>query len=59
LFAEADSKSLPIKVGALRERDSNRFYQRHGFVKTAEGEWDVYHVREPRRRIIVDDPRVR
>ncbi|MFM0674024.1 GNAT family N-acetyltransferase [Paraburkholderia sediminicola] len=51
LFAEADSKSLPIKVGALRDSDSNRFYQRHGFVKTGESEWDIYYVREPRRRI--------
>ena len=48
LFAEADSKSLPIKVGALRDSDSNRFYERHGFVKTGESEWDVYYVRRAR-----------
>jgi GNAT superfamily N-acetyltransferase len=47
----ADSKSLPIKVGALRDSDSNRFYRRHGFVKTGESEWDIYYVREPRGRI--------
>ncbi|RKE36231.1 acetyltransferase (GNAT) family protein [Paraburkholderia sp. BL23I1N1] len=48
LFAEADAKSLPLKVGALRDSDSNRFYQRHGFVKAAESEWDIYYEREPR-----------
>lgn len=48
LFAEADAKSLPLRVGALRGSDSNRFYQRHGFVKTGESEWDIYYVREAR-----------
>lgn len=27
--------------------DANRFYQRHGFAKTAETEWDIYYVRKP------------
>jgi len=45
LFAEADSKALPLRVGALRDSDSNRFYQRHGFVRVGESEWDIYYVR--------------
>jgi GNAT superfamily N-acetyltransferase len=48
VLADADAQRLPVKVGALRESASNRFYQRHGFVKTAESEWDLYYVREPR-----------
>ena len=30
IFREADEVGLPIKVGALRESASNRFYIRHG-----------------------------
>lgn len=47
ILADADAQALPVRVGALRDSDSNRFYQRHGFVKTSESEWDVYYVREP------------
>jgi len=32
-------------VGALRGSDSNRFYRRHGFVQTAESEWDIDYLR--------------
>lgn len=46
VLADADTQALPVRVGALRDSDSNRFYQRHGFVKTAESEWDIYYVRE-------------
>jgi len=35
----------PIKVGALKGSDSNRFYLRHGFEKVDETEWDMYYVR--------------
>jgi GNAT superfamily N-acetyltransferase len=49
IFAEADSRSIPVKVGALRDSDSNRFYQRHGFLETEEAEWDIYYVRASRR----------
>lgn len=45
LFAEADACRLPIKVGALRDSASNRFYLRHGFVPTHEEEFDLYYVR--------------
>lgn len=45
LFAQADGKNLPIRVGALRGSDSNRFYVRHGFVPVGEAEWDIYYVR--------------
>lgn len=34
----------PIKLGALKGSQSNRFYVSHGFVKVAEGEFDNYYV---------------
>lgn len=47
VFALADEKCVAVKVGALKESDSNRFYQRHGFIKINESEWDIYYVRKP------------
>ncbi len=43
LQSEAASLELPIRLGALRDSDSNRFYQRHGFKLTHEEEWDLYY----------------
>lgn len=45
---EADAAGLPVRLGALRQSDANRFYQRHGFNQVDEGEWDIYYVRLPR-----------
>ena len=45
VIEEANVKALPIRVGALRESDSNRFYARHGFVLVEQGEFDNYYVR--------------
>ena len=45
LIAEAAHLRLPVRLGALRESASNRFYQRHGFVQTHEDEWDIYYIR--------------
>ncbi|CAM2158848.1 GNAT family N-acetyltransferase [Paraburkholderia tropica] len=47
VFKRADAQRMPIRLGALRGSDSNRFYQRHGFVQTDEAEWDIYYVRHP------------
>ena len=47
VFESADAQRMPIRLGALRGSDSNRFYQRHGFVQTNEAEWDIYYVRHP------------
>lgn len=46
LFAEADAVGVPIRVGALRGSDSNRFYVRHGFKLVEQAEWDNYYVRK-------------
>ena len=43
LFAEANDRGTAIRVGALRESDSNRFYMRHGFELVERGEWDNYY----------------
>ncbi|PZQ01414.1 MAG: GNAT family N-acetyltransferase [Variovorax paradoxus] len=48
IFEEADAAMLPIRVGALRESDSNRFYARHGFELVEQAEWDNYYVRKPK-----------
>lgn len=45
LFAKADAAHRPIRVGALRGSDSNRFYQRHGFQLVDSAEFDHFYVR--------------
>ncbi len=45
VFAQAASLCLPVKVGALRESESNRFYLRHGFQLVEQGEFDNYYLR--------------
>ena len=45
VFAHARSQSLAVRVGALRESASNRFYLRHGFQLIERGEFDNYYVR--------------
>ncbi len=44
VIEESTVKGLPLRVGALRESDSNRFYMRHGFVLVEEGEFDNYYI---------------
>jgi GNAT superfamily N-acetyltransferase len=45
VFRDADALGIPVKVGALRDSDANRFYARHGFTVESESEWDVYYTR--------------
>ena len=45
IFAEADARGCELRVGALRESDSNRFYLRHGFQLLRQEEFDNYYVR--------------
>lgn len=45
VFAEADAKAVALRVGALRNSASNRFYLRHGFQLVERGEFDNYYVR--------------
>jgi ribosomal protein S18 acetylase RimI-like enzyme len=48
LLAQSDARKEPVYLGALRDSPSNRFYLRHGFIQTAEDEWDIYYQRLPR-----------
>jgi GNAT superfamily N-acetyltransferase len=45
VIAEATAQGLAIRVGALRESDSNRFYVRHGFQLVEQTEFDNHYVR--------------
>lgn len=45
VFMEADAVGAQVRVGALRQSDSNRFYLRHGFALVQESEFDNYYVR--------------
>lgn len=47
LLSRSDALRMPVHLGALRESPSNRFYQRHGFVPTAEDDWDIHYLRTP------------
>ena len=50
VLARADASRLPVRVGALRGSDANRFYARHGFELVEEGEWDNHYRRAPPAR---------
>ena len=50
VFTSADAQGMPVRLGALRGSDSNRFYRLHGFVQTSEDEWDIYYARQPAER---------
>ena len=48
LFGEFSEALPPVsccRVGVLRASDANRFYERHGFVRVSESEWDVEYER--------------
>lgn len=47
ILSRSNESQLPVRLGALRDSDSNRFYQRYGFVKTHEEEWDLYYEYKP------------
>lgn len=44
---QADRAQLPLELCALKGSAANRFYLRHGFVMTGEGDWDIDYVRLP------------
>ena len=45
VIEEAAVQGLPVRVGALRESASNRFYSRHGFRLVEQSEFDNYYLR--------------
>lgn len=46
ILQDADRRGVGVTLSALRGSDSNRFYRRHGFVQTGEGEWDIDYLRD-------------
>jgi GNAT superfamily N-acetyltransferase len=46
VFTEADELGMAVRVGALRESASNRFYLRHGFELVEVDKCDNYYVRK-------------
>ncbi|MCF5710680.1 hypothetical protein GIV19_25905 [Pseudomonas syringae] len=46
ILSEADASATAVRVGALKESDSNRFYIRHGFQLLESGEFDHYYLRQ-------------
>jgi len=45
VFDQANQQRLPVRVGALRDSDSNRFYIRHGFTLIEATQFDNYYIR--------------
>lgn len=45
VFDLADQAGRAVRVVALKESDSNRFYASHGFVLVKQAEFDNYYVR--------------
>lgn len=43
IIADADRAGLALHVAALRGSPANRFYLRHGFVKSGEDTWDIFY----------------
>lgn len=47
LITQADQAQKTITLSVLQQSDAARFYERHGFHKTGEDEWDIYYARIP------------
>ncbi len=47
LMIQADQAQKTITLSVLQQSDAARFYERHGFHKTGEDEWDIYYARIP------------
>jgi len=47
VLAQADEAQFSLELCALKGSNANRFYLRHGCVKTGEGDWDIDYLRLP------------
>ncbi|MDM7852058.1 GNAT family N-acetyltransferase [Pseudochrobactrum kiredjianiae] len=45
LITEAEQAKKTITLSVLQQSDAARFYEKHGFHKTGEDEWDIYYAR--------------
>lgn len=55
IFKEADETGQPVRVGALKESASNRFYLRHGFQFTGSSEFDNDYIRPSANFACIND----
>ena len=47
LIDEADQAEKTIRLSVLQQSDAARFYEKHGFHKTGEDQWDIYYALHP------------
>lgn len=45
LLAEADRSGRLVRLEVVKGSEAARLYERHGFARSGEGEWDVYYER--------------
>lgn len=43
LLTEAEQQTKPVQLSVLQQSDAAQFYEKHGFEKTGEDEWDIYY----------------
>ncbi|WOC16432.1 hypothetical protein MP213Fo_19150 [Pseudochrobactrum sp. MP213Fo] len=43
LLCEAQQQNKSVRLSVLQQSHAARFYEKHGFQKTGEDEWDVYY----------------
>lgn len=48
ILTEADGAGRRLHLQVLKRSPAIRFYERHGFAKTHEDDWDLYLARDPR-----------
>ncbi len=57
LLAETDAAGLPVRLHVLKQSPAARLYERHGFVRTHDEEWDVFYERsQPGGFVVTDAP---
>ncbi|PXW93304.1 acetyltransferase (GNAT) family protein [Sphaerotilus hippei] len=50
ILGEADAEGVAVALTALKRSDANRFYERHGFRRIDENDWDVHYLRPAQNR---------
>ncbi len=47
LMREAGQAQKTIRLSTLKQSDAARFYEKHGFCKSGEDDWDIYYHYQP------------
>jgi GNAT superfamily N-acetyltransferase len=48
VLVEADAEDVAVALTALKRSDAIRFYERHGFRRISQNDWDVHYLRPAR-----------